>query len=201
MYIYTYIHIYIYTYIHIFIYTYIHTYIYTYVHIYRYIDIYFHRYTCVCVCIYIYMYVLYHILGLFIYTCCEPNPWCKVPSCLTPSVCRATGEPRWVYSACSCHFWLKMVSCDSGFTAALQSKVVARLSSSRPCDKGWQKVISGPVRWDWRDPGPFGSQLGAVLGSLSGKNRNGRGYYSSPPAWLGKYECSTEHCWKQSRKV
>ena len=152
IYIYTYTHIFIYSYIHIYIHTYIHTYIYTYVHIYRYIDIYFHRYTCVCVCIYIYMYVLYHILGLFIYTCCEPNPWCKVPSCLTPSVCRATGEPRWVYSACSCHFWLKMVSCDSGFTAALQSKVVAQLSSSRPCDKGWQKVISAPVRWDWRDP-------------------------------------------------
>ena len=132
---------------------------------------------------------------------CEPNPWCKVPSRLTPSVCRATGEPRWVYSACSCHFWLKMVSCDSGFTAALQSKVAARLSSSRPCDKGWQKVISGPVRWHWRDPKPFGSQLGAVLGTLSWKNRNGRGYYSSPPSWLGKYECSTEHFWKQSRNV
>ena len=57
-------------------------------------------------------------------------------------------------------FWLKMVSCDSGFTAALQSKVVARLSSSRPCDKGWQKVISGPVRWDWRDPPPpLGSHM------------------------------------------
>ena len=44
-----------------------------------------------------------------------------------------------------------MVSCDSGFTAALQSKVVARLSSSRPCDKGdvWagEVRLAGPHFW------------------------------------------------------
>ena len=58
---------------------------------------------------------------------------------------------RSVHSACSCHFWLKMVSCDSGFTAALQSKVVARLSSSRQCDKGdlWagEVRLAGPHFW------------------------------------------------------